>query len=129
MPSSFPYPILAVTADAVKELEREDVLCGLWTRAYLRDLPPIFFELTSLDKVFTKCKESLKDGHRLENISWRLWYREMISAQSSPASSSTSLSLPLTDRRTPIGHMFESALGAQQSTYILALAESMANDY
>lgn len=27
--------------------------------------------------VFTKCKESLQDGRRLENISWRLWYREL----------------------------------------------------
>ena len=30
--------------------------------------------------VFTKCKESLQDGRRLENISWRLWYREMMLA-------------------------------------------------
>jgi hypothetical protein len=28
--------------------------------------------------VFTKCKESLQEGRRLENISWRLWYREMM---------------------------------------------------
>lgn len=28
--------------------------------------------------VFTKCKESLQDGRRLENIAWRLWHREMI---------------------------------------------------
>ena len=28
--------------------------------------------------MFTKCKASLKDGRRLENISWRLWYREMM---------------------------------------------------
>ncbi|KAI9439508.1 hypothetical protein H4582DRAFT_2074805 [Lactarius indigo] len=27
--------------------------------------------------LFTKCKESLQDGRRLENISWRLWYREL----------------------------------------------------
>lgn len=31
----------------------------------------------STPQVFTKCKESLQDGRRLENISWRLWYREM----------------------------------------------------
>lgn len=31
--------------------------------------------------VFTKCKESCQDGQRLENISWRLWYRELIQAQ------------------------------------------------
>ena len=30
--------------------------------------------------MFTKCKESLQEGRRLENISWRLWYREMMLA-------------------------------------------------
>lgn len=26
--------------------------------------------------VFTKCKDNLENGRRLENLSWRLWYRE-----------------------------------------------------
>lgn len=26
--------------------------------------------------VFTKCKDSLQDGRRLENIAWRVWYRQ-----------------------------------------------------
>ncbi|OSC96692.1 hypothetical protein PYCCODRAFT_1428948 [Trametes coccinea BRFM310] len=82
MISAFPSPILSVAADVVKDLEGEDALCGLWA-------------------LFTKCKESLKDGRRLENISWRLWYREMASAQSSPASSPGSLSPSLSDRRSP----------------------------
>ncbi|KAF8072291.1 hypothetical protein FPV67DRAFT_931396 [Lyophyllum atratum] len=54
----FPVPVLSVAAEAVRELEGGEALSGLWT-------------------LFTKCKASLKDGHRLENISWRLWYREM----------------------------------------------------
>ncbi|GLB40772.1 hypothetical protein LshimejAT787_0806430 [Lyophyllum shimeji] len=54
----FPVPVLSVAAEAVRELEGGEALCGLWT-------------------LFTKCKASLQDGHRLENISWRLWYREM----------------------------------------------------
>ncbi|KAH9012357.1 hypothetical protein EDB85DRAFT_2038652, partial [Lactarius pseudohatsudake] len=40
------------------DLDGHDAISGLWT-------------------VFTKCKESLQDGPRLENISWRLWYREL----------------------------------------------------
>ncbi|TPX65087.1 hypothetical protein SpCBS45565_g05418 [Spizellomyces sp. 'palustris'] len=28
-----------------------------------------------LSLVFTKCKDNLENGRRLENISWRLWYR------------------------------------------------------
>ncbi|CAO3590208.1 unnamed protein product [Absidia cylindrospora] len=27
---------------------------------------------------FTKCKRNIRDGFRLENMSWRLWYREAI---------------------------------------------------
>lgn len=52
---------------------------------------------------FTKCKSNLRDGFRLENMSWRLWYREAmirkrldteatIALQSSPHSTSTSSS-------------------------------------
>lgn len=59
MPMSFPSPVLSVTAGAVLQLEESnDALQALWT-------------------VFTKCKASLQDGHRLENATWRLWYREM----------------------------------------------------
>lgn len=39
--------------------------------------------------VFTKCKESLQDGRRLENISWRLWYRELMLADRPPFKDST----------------------------------------
>lgn len=62
MLTSFPAPVLSVTADAVKDLQGHDALTGLWT-------------------LFTKCKESLQDGRRLENISWRLWHRELAQAQ------------------------------------------------
>ncbi|ETW82470.1 hypothetical protein HETIRDRAFT_244744, partial [Heterobasidion irregulare TC 32-1] len=57
MITAFPSSVLSVTADVIKELDGGDALSGLWT-------------------LFTKCKESLQDGRRLENISWRLWYRE-----------------------------------------------------
>ncbi|OSX57581.1 hypothetical protein POSPLADRAFT_1095013, partial [Postia placenta MAD-698-R-SB12] len=58
MIAHFPSPVLSVAADVIQGLEGEDALYSLWA-------------------LFTKCKESLKDGRRLENISWRLWYREI----------------------------------------------------
>ncbi|KAG2364583.1 hypothetical protein BDR07DRAFT_1330441 [Suillus spraguei] len=64
MLTTFPAPVLSVTPDAVKDLQGQDALSALWT-------------------IFTKCKESLQDGRRLENISWRLWHRELILAQHS----------------------------------------------
>ncbi|CAO3612109.1 unnamed protein product [Cunninghamella echinulata] len=33
-------------------------------------------QLSSLWAAFTKCKQNIRDGFRLENMSWRLWYRE-----------------------------------------------------
>ncbi|KAG1887096.1 hypothetical protein F4604DRAFT_1571197 [Suillus subluteus] len=62
MLTTLPTPVLSVTPDAVKDLQGRDALSALWT-------------------IFTKCKESLQDGRRLENISWRLWHRELILAQ------------------------------------------------
>ncbi|KZT00959.1 uncharacterized protein LAESUDRAFT_687411 [Laetiporus sulphureus 93-53] len=81
MIAQFPSPVLSVAADVVEELDGEDALYALWN-------------------LFTKCKESLKDGRRLENISWRLWYREIAAAQHSPFSSPGSLSPPYSEKRS-----------------------------
>ncbi|KAL1916217.1 uncharacterized protein VTP21DRAFT_5834 [Calcarisporiella thermophila] len=53
-------PILTFSPSTLDQLSSIDVdgLCSMWT-------------------VFTKCKQSLDQGHRLENLSWRLWYREI----------------------------------------------------
>ncbi|KAJ7621721.1 hypothetical protein DFH06DRAFT_1009825 [Mycena polygramma] len=48
-------PVLAVAQDA---LDSQDAL-QLWS-------------------VFSKCKDSLRDGRRLENISWRLAFRDVL---------------------------------------------------
>jgi len=37
-------------------------------------LPELYLIISRL--VFTKCAENLENGRRLENFSWRLWYRE-----------------------------------------------------
>lgn len=49
--------------------------------------------------VFTKCKESLQDGRRLENISWRLWYREMAAHQTYRPPTPDSSSPPQSESR------------------------------
>ncbi|KAF1800893.1 hypothetical protein V8B55DRAFT_1531798 [Mucor lusitanicus] len=35
-------------------------------------------QLSSLWAVFTKYKRNIQDGFRLENLSWRLWYRQSV---------------------------------------------------
>lgn len=80
MASAFPGPVLAVSPDVVRHLEGEEALPILWTRQSCFFFLPCQSFLPSLTPehiVFTKCKESLKDGHRLENISWRLWHKSM----------------------------------------------------
>ena len=77
MLTAFPAPVLSIASDAVKDLEGRDALLGLWTCKFLlRSITHVL--IYSPPKVFTKCKESLHDGRRLENISWRLWHREMM---------------------------------------------------
>ncbi|KAH9992205.1 hypothetical protein BJV74DRAFT_951025 [Russula compacta] len=66
MVPNFPSPVLSLAAEALKDLDGGDAVTGLWS-------------------IFTKCKESLQDGRRLENISWRLWHRHL-SASNSPNS-------------------------------------------
>lgn len=82
--------------------------------------------------MFTKCKESLKDGRRLENLSWRLWYRE-IAAQQTFASPG-SLSPPFSEKHrsptpiTPISEEDEKAHehGSSPSSLVLSVADLMA---
>ncbi|KAI0733240.1 DUF1752-domain-containing protein, partial [Irpex lacteus] len=74
----FSTPILSVSSEVVKDLDGEDALYGMWA-------------------VFTKCKQSLKDGRRLENMSWRLWYREMSLSYSPDSFTSRTFSPSLSD--------------------------------
>ncbi|KAI9769082.1 MAG: hypothetical protein M1840_004433 [Geoglossum simile] len=52
-------PVLTVDAGKIANVDPRNVenLFGMWT-------------------VFSKCAESLEEGRRLENLSWRLWNRE-----------------------------------------------------
>ncbi|KAF9778880.1 hypothetical protein BJ322DRAFT_459110 [Thelephora terrestris] len=64
MLSNLSSPILSLAADVVKDLEGEVAVYSFWS-------------------VLTKCKNSVKDGRRLENLSWRLWHREMSTSTAS----------------------------------------------
>lgn len=57
-PKLFSGPVLLLASNSIGKLGTLDAdnLCCIWT-------------------VFTKCGENLENGRRLENLSWRLWYR------------------------------------------------------
>ena len=89
----FSDSVLEIDVEAVAKVQGDEALCGLWNGQYT--LSPrlslvcrahIGFSLFSTSlvdvfdpfcAVFTKCKDSLRDGRRLENIAWRLWHREV----------------------------------------------------
>ncbi|CAO3607552.1 unnamed protein product [Cunninghamella blakesleeana] len=58
-------------------------------------------ELSSMWNVFSKCKNSIENGRRLENLSWRLWYRESSSLHSSSSSISSCSTFNSSINETP----------------------------
>ncbi|EXJ89550.1 hypothetical protein A1O3_02617 [Capronia epimyces CBS 606.96] len=74
MPSRLSAPVLSLDAGKMHEIDPSNAcsLMAMWS-------------------IFAKCSESLKDGPRLENMSWRVWSRESLCVTSidlSPARSS-----------------------------------------
>ncbi|KAI8075716.1 hypothetical protein BDF21DRAFT_300586, partial [Thamnidium elegans] len=59
MMKTLDLPVLSLAIPNINKLDENntDNLSYMWT-------------------VFSKCKDSLENGRRLENMSWRLWYRE-----------------------------------------------------
>ncbi|RMZ75022.1 hypothetical protein DV737_g5528, partial [Chaetothyriales sp. CBS 132003] len=67
MPSRLTTPVLALDVAKLKEVDPRNVesLFSLWA-------------------MFNQCSHSLKDGRRLENMSWRLWARETLCCPPQP---------------------------------------------
>lgn len=51
--------------------------------------------------VFSKCADSVEDGRRLENLSWRVWNREMLCCEEPPRIATTPAFGPVRVRPTP----------------------------
>ncbi|KDN50743.1 hypothetical protein RSAG8_01241, partial [Rhizoctonia solani AG-8 WAC10335] len=59
MAVEFELPVLLISMAAVDKMQGPDALRALWT-------------------VFTKTTGALADGPRLENMTWRLWHRQLL---------------------------------------------------
>ncbi|CUA75892.1 Cell surface glycoprotein 1 [Rhizoctonia solani] len=59
MAVEFELPVLQISMAAVDKMQGPDALRALWT-------------------VFTKTTGALADGPRLENMTWRLWHRQLL---------------------------------------------------
>ncbi|KAI9672974.1 MAG: hypothetical protein M1817_003138 [Caeruleum heppii] len=73
MPTRLAAPVLTVDAAKMHKIDTRNVenLFGMWT-------------------VFSKCAESMEEGRRLENLSWRLWNRETFCCSRETQASATS---------------------------------------
>ncbi|KAI8907625.1 hypothetical protein DFJ77DRAFT_173013 [Powellomyces hirtus] len=58
MPATLAEPVLTLAFNNIQKLTTIDEA-----------------DIQAIWNVFTKCKDNLENGRRLENISWRLWYR------------------------------------------------------
>ncbi|KAI9878702.1 MAG: hypothetical protein M1830_010746 [Pleopsidium flavum] len=72
MPSRLAAPVVTVDAAKMHKVDTRNVenLFGMWT-------------------VFSKCAESMEEGRRLENLSWRLWNRETFCCEAQPQLATT----------------------------------------
>ncbi|MCJ1344416.1 hypothetical protein MMC31_002619 [Peltigera leucophlebia] len=72
MPVRLATPMLSVDPTKMHKVDTRNVenLFGMWT-------------------VFSRCADSMEDGRRLENLSWRIWNRETLCCESQPQFTTT----------------------------------------
>ncbi|MCJ1477749.1 hypothetical protein MMC13_006422 [Lambiella insularis] len=72
MPTRLAAPVLTVDANKMHKIDTRNVenLFGMW-------------------QVFSRCAESMEEGRRLENLSWRIWNRETFCCESQPQLTTT----------------------------------------
>lgn len=84
MPSRLAAPVLTVDAGKMHKVDPRNVesLFGMWmgSCSCMRQSVPMLIKLP----VFSKCAESIEEGKRLENLSWRLWNRETFCCEAQP---------------------------------------------
>ncbi|KAI9796370.1 MAG: hypothetical protein M1833_006375 [Piccolia ochrophora] len=83
MPSRLSAPVVTVDTAKIRQVDTRNVenLHSMWT-------------------VFSKCAESMEEGRRLENLSWRLWNRETFCCEAKAHSARPSFDMERTKAST-----------------------------
>lgn len=89
-------PRISSTCGLVSRVRRHSGGIAISATLYSPGTPPIANQDTHV--VFSRCADSVEQGRRLENLSWRLWNQETFCCDSTQASSTTSL--PATEAAT-----------------------------
>ncbi|KAL6714470.1 hypothetical protein ACLMJK_007894 [Lecanora helva] len=82
MPVRLESPMLSVDAERMRNVDTRNVenLFGMWSDHTQR---------FNARLVFSKCAESMENGRRLENLSWRIWNRETLCCEIKPQFTNT----------------------------------------
>ena len=96
--------MLSVDAGKMHKVDTRNVenLFGMWTGWCSTPFRTATSADGSVVQVFSRCAESMEDGRRLENLSWRIWNRETLCCESQPQFTTTpaiDFSRPRPDRK------------------------------
>lgn len=77
MASSLNTPILTVDVALIHKIDTKNVehLFSMWRGELILQIMSTS-SVSNSTTVFSRCSRSLEEGHRLENLSWRVWTRE-----------------------------------------------------
>ena len=83
--------MLSVDVEKLRELDPRNAehLFGLYSSMFVTGTVFRYIILIFV-AVFSKCAESMEDGRRLENLTWRLWNRETLCCEPQPQHNHTS---------------------------------------
>lgn len=90
MPVRLATPMLSVDPAKMHKVDTRNVenLFGMWTGECCRSCH-LGHPTKSRPLVFSRCADSMEDGRRLENLSWRIWNRETLCCESQPQLTTT----------------------------------------
>lgn len=82
--------MLSIDAGRMREVDTRNVenLFGMWSGEHTSCATDQWRLLTGLS-VFSKCADSMENGRRLENLSWRIWNRETLCCETQPQLATT----------------------------------------
>lgn len=110
MPCKAEGLVLTVDPNVIHKVDTHNAqnLFSMWTGKCADIASPVdvlYRSLLMLLTVFSRCADSVEQGRRLENLSWRLWNRETFCCDSaeptSPLHTATSLPKDIPEQRIP----------------------------
>ena len=91
MPTRLAAPVVTVDVNKMHKIDTRNVenLFGMWTGESSQPATVYSSWLTLRQTVFSRCAESMEEGRRLENLSWRIWNRETFCCEHQPQLTTT----------------------------------------